>query len=87
MYRIYADDTLIYDSTIEDYVITKGQITKEVNKSGSFVFTMYEDNPFYNRIKKLKTIITVYKSNEIIFRGRVIKENSGFYNDKSFTCE
>lgn len=87
MYRIYADDTLIYDSTIEDYVITKGQITREVNKSGSFVFTMYEDNPFYNKIKKLKTIITVYKGNEIIFRGRVIKENSGFYNDKSFTCE
>lgn len=87
MYRIYADETLIYDSTLEDYVITKGQITREVNKSGSFVFTMYEDNPFYNKIKKLKTIITVYKGNEIIFRGRIIKEKNGFYNDKTFTCE
>lgn len=87
MYRIYADDTLIYDSTLEDYVITKGQITREVNKSGSFVFTMYEENPFYNRIKKLKTIITVYKGDELIFRGRVINEKTGFYNDKTFTCE
>lgn len=87
MYKIYADNTLIYDSTIEDYVITKGQITKEVNKSGSFVFTMYPDNPFYNVIQKLKTIITVTKGQEVIFRGRVIKDSSGFHNEKTFTCE
>ena len=87
MYRIYADDTLIYDSTLEDYVITQGEVVKEVNKSGSFVFTIYDDNPFYNRIKKLKTIITVYKRDSLIFRGRILTESIGFYNDKTFTCE
>lgn len=87
MFQIYADDTLIYDSTIEDYIITSGKITKEVNKSGSFKFSMYPDNPFYDSIQKLKTVITVYKFDKIIFRGRVINEESGFYNDKTFTCE
>ena len=87
MYKIYADTTLIYDSTLEDYVITKGQITREVNKSGSFVFGIYPDNPFYNRIEKLKTLVTVYKGASIVFRGRVIKEAIGFYNEKTFTCE
>lgn len=87
MYKIFCDDTLIYDSTLEDYVISKGQITKELNKSGSFVFTIHSTNPFYNRIQKMKSIITVFKGEEKIFRGRVINEVIGFYKDKTFTCE
>ena len=87
MYKIYCDDTLIYDSTLEDFVITKGQITKELNKSGSFVFTIYSSHAYYNLIQKMKSIITVYKGEEMIFRGRVINEKIGFYKDKTFTCE
>jgi len=87
MYKIFCDNTLIYDSTLEDYVITKGQITKELNKSGSFVFTIYSSHPYYNLIQKMKSIITVYKGEDLIFRGRVIKDVIGFYKDKTFTCE
>lgn len=87
MYKIYADGTLIYDSTLDDLTISKGTITKEVNKSGSFVFTINADHPFYNRIQRLKTIITVYKRDKIVFRGRVITDGIGFFKDKTFTCE
>lgn len=87
MYTIYCDNTLIYDSTLEDYVIGKGQITKELNKSGSFVFTIYSSHTYYNLIQKMKSIITVYKGTELIFRGRVINEVVGFFKDKTFTCE
>ena len=87
MYKIYCDDTLIYDSTLEDYVISKGVIKKEINKSGSFVFTIYSSNPYYNAIQKMKSIITVYRGEELIFRGRVINETLGFFKDKTFTCE
>ena len=87
MYQIFADGTLIYDSRYEEYVITKGQISKEVNKSGSFVFTIYQDNPYYDRLEKLKTIITVYRNGTLLFRGRILDDTDGFYNDKTFTCE
>ena len=87
MYRIYADETLIYDSTLDDYTITKGQIAKEVNKSGSFVFTIYQDHPYYDKLQKLKTIITVYKNEKIVFRGRILNDSIGFFKDKTFTCE
>lgn len=87
MYQVYADNNLIFDSRYEEYLIAKGQVTLEVNKSGSFVFTLYQDHPYYDRITKLKTIITVYRDNQLIFRGRVIKSADGFYNDKTFTCE
>lgn len=87
MYRIFADDTLIYDSTIDDYKIGKGSISLETNKSGSFVFSIYPDHFFYDNFIKLKTIITVYKRGKIVFRGRILNEVVDYWNNKVITCE
>lgn len=87
MYKIYADGTLIYDSTIEDYKIVKGSITLETNKSGSFSFSLYPDHFYYDKFIKLKTVITVYKSNKIVFRGRILNDTTDHWNNKSITCE
>ncbi len=87
MYKIYADNTLIYDSTIDDYKIGKGTISLELNKSGSFSFSVYPDHFFYDSFVKLKTVITVYKSNRIVFRGRVLNDVVDFWNNKVLTCE
>lgn len=87
MYKIYADKTLIYDSTVEDYKIGKGSITLEVNKSGSFTFSIYPNHFYYDSFVKMKTIITVYKSDKIVFRGRVLNDVSDYHNVKTLTCE
>lgn len=87
MYKIYADDTMIYDSTLDDYKIGKGIVTLEANKSGSFVFSIYPDHFYYDRFVRLKTIIRVYKSNRIIFRGRILNDVTDYWNNKVITCE
>ena len=87
MYKILADDILIYDSTLEDYQIGKGSITLEVNKSGAFVFSVYPNHFYYNEFVRLKTIITVYKSGEIVFRGRILNDVTDYWNNKVITCE
>lgn len=87
MYKIYADDTLIWDSTVDIYKIAKGEVTIEINKSGSFVFSIYPEHFYYDKLVKLKTIIKVLKDNTIIFRGRVIKDVIDFWNNKVLTCE
>lgn len=87
MYRIYANNSLIFDSTLEDYPLTKGEIEQEVNKAGSFVFATPPTNPFIDQIAKLKTIIRVFKNNELIFRGRVLNFSDSFYKVRTFTCE
>ena len=87
MYKIYADGVLIYDSTLEDYRIGKGQITLEVGKSGSFVFSVYPDHFYYDRFVQMKTVITVYKSGRIVFRGRVLDDVTDYWNNKTITCE
>ena len=87
MYRIFADDTLIYDSTIEDYKLGKGVVSLETNKSGSFVFSIYPEHFFYDNFIKLKTIITVYKRGKIVFKGRILNEVIDYWNNKVITCE
>lgn len=87
MYEIFADDVLIYDSTLEDYKIGKGQITKETDKSGSFVFSLYPDHPAYDGFVKMRTPVTVRKSGRIVFRGRVLDDAVDYWNNKQLTCE
>lgn len=87
MYKIYADETLIYDSTIEDYKIGKGSVSLEINKSGSFTFSVYPSHFFYDSFVRLKTIIRVYKSGKIVFRGRILNDVTDYWNNKVITCE
>lgn len=87
MYKIYADNTLIYDSTLEDYRIGKGAISLETNKSGSFTFSVYPDHFYYDRFIRLKTVIKVTRSGKIIFRGRILNDVTDYWNNKVITCE
>lgn len=87
MYKIYADDTLIYDSELEDYRINKGSISLEINKSGSFSFSIYPEHFYYDKFIKMKTIIKVTRSDEIIFRGRILNDITDYFNNKVITCE
>lgn len=57
------------------------------NSPGSFKFDMPPDNPGYDKIKKLTSVVQVLKDAEEIFCGRVLDEESDFYGVKSVTCE
>lgn len=87
MYRVYADGLLLYSDTIENLKIFSPKVTLEVNKTGSFKFTIYPDHPYYSFIYKLKTIITVYQDDFLLFKGRVLNDDMGFYNEKKVECE
>lgn len=87
MYRIYADSDLIYDSTIDDFVLTEANLDLEGRRAGSFVFGLYPNNPFYSKLQKLKTTISIYQRDYLLYKGRILNEDIGFYNEKTFTCE
>lgn len=87
MYRVYCDNQLIYHTKLQSMPIFSPVIDLEVNKTGSFVFTLYPDHPRYDAIRKLKSIITVYQDDFLLFRGRVLDEEIGFHNEKTVTCE
>lgn len=86
-YRIYADSFLIHDDRLEELKIFEPSLDLEVNKTGSFSFSIYPDHSYYSFIAKIKTIITVYQDNTLLFRGRVLDMDFGFYNEKLVSCE
>lgn len=89
MYSVYVGDDLLYSPMLIDdgYVILNPKVTLEVNKVGSFTFLLPPQNPMYDKIQKLYSIITVYDDREEIFRGRVLHDDKDFYNQKSVYCE
>lgn len=86
-YRIYADQWLLHDDRLEELKVINPQLALEVNKTGSFQFSIYPDHPYYSNIAKFKTIITVYQDDLLLFRGRVLNDETGFYNEKQVVCE
>ena len=87
MYRVYCDNLLLYHSKLENLKIFDASVELEINKTGSFLFTVYPEHPQYSLIRKLKSIITVFQDDYLIFRGRVLDEEIGWHNEKRITCE
>lgn len=87
MWKVYCDSYLLFADTTEDYKIISPSLTLELNKTGSFTFTIYSNHPNYDKLKKLKSIIQVFKDNELYFRGRILNDKVGFYNEKQVSCE
>lgn len=87
MYRVYCDGLLLYHSKLENLKIVNPALELEVNKSGSFSFAVYPEHPYYGLIRKLKSIITVYQDDYLLFRGRVLDEEIGWHNERKVSCE
>lgn len=87
MYQVYCDEALIYDTRIESLKLVNPKLDLELNKTGSFTFTIYPSHPHYGQLRKLKSIIRVYSNDYLIFRGRILNDDQGFHNEKAVTCE
>ena len=87
MYKVYCDNLLLYHSTLENLKIFNPSVELELNKTGSFEFTIHTDHPYYNFVKKLKSIITVFQDGFLLFRGRVLDDEIGWHNEKHIICE
>lgn len=87
MYKVYCDEFLIYDTKIESLKIFNAKLELELNKTGSFTFSIYPAHPYFDKLKRLKSIITVYQDNYLLFRGRILNDQQGFYNEKQVSCE
>lgn len=87
MYRVYCDSFLLFDDSLEGYEIFNPKVELELNQIGKFEFTIYNNHPHFDRMQRLKSIITVYQDDFLLFRGRILNDEQGFYNEKQVTCE
>ena len=87
MYTVRLDDKKIYDARIDELKLIEPVIELEENNAGSFSFTIQNNHPSYNDIKRRKSIIKVYEDDEIIFAGMVYEIEEDFYKNKKVYCE
>lgn len=87
MFTIKADDLTLWSPIDEKLKLVSPTLNLEVNKTGSLSFTIYPDHPYYDRLVKMKTIISVYQENRTLFKGRVFSDNTGFHKVKKVEVE
>ncbi len=87
MYKVFCDSFLLYNDQIESLQIFNPKVEVELNEIGSFDFTIYNSHPNFDKLKRLKSIIRVYQDDFLLFRGRILDDEQGFYNEKTVECE
>lgn len=87
MFYIYADGELLYYPMNQNRTVIKPKLTLEVGKAGSLQFGLLPSNMLYDRLRKLKTVITVEWDTVEIFRGRILSMERAFTNVKTVYCE
>lgn len=84
---IKCDDYILHDSRNQALRVSKPKLTLEVNKNGTLTFDMYLNHPYYNNLKKLQSVITVYRDDIVIFKGRILDDTTDIYKTKKVTVE
>ncbi|WP_313429992.1 phage tail spike protein [Siminovitchia terrae] len=88
-----SKETVIHHPAFNDLKVQEGQINKGINVADSFSFTIMPNNPGYNIIRPLKTLINVFnmKTGTYEFEGRILMptesmSDSGVFS-KAYVCE
>ena len=87
MYKIMCDDYILHDPVIDDLKVIGAKCGLEVNKTGSLTFQIAPTHPYYDKIKKHTSEITLYQDDRVLFCGRVLNDEITFYNIKNIECE
>lgn len=87
-YKIYADNDVLYNpEAVNAYPVIDPTLSVELNKAGSASFTLLPSHPLYNSIQKLKTKITIYDANSVLWRGRALNYEEDSAKRRTFLIE
>lgn len=87
------EETVIHHPYFNHIKLTSGQIKTGINIADGFSFSILPNNPGYNLLRPLKTLITVHnmKTNKTEFDGRILMPTESMEDNgaliKSFICE
>ena len=87
MVQLYADGNLVYTPLLDGYELLGLTATVGVNKGGVAEIVMPPDHPAYNAFVSRRTIVTIYRHDKLVFRGRALYPQDDFYGRRTITCE
>lgn len=87
MYQVKCDEYPLLDYRDPSLILDNPEITVEVNTTGSGSFTIYNTHPYFDKLKKMKSVFEVRDEIGVVFRGRMPKEALDFDNVKDVELE
>ncbi len=87
MYVIKCDDYIIHNPINPEWIVSDPTLNLEINKAGSLSFSIYPTHPYYSKIQKMQSIITVLQDDKVLFKGRAFSDNANFYKIKKVDVE
>lgn len=87
MIQLWVDNKLMYDSRLTEDSLLELSYTKGLNRSGTAVFTMPPNHGGYDAIVSYRSLVEIYKDDNLEFRGRVLFPADDFYRCRTVTCE
>lgn len=87
MLQLYADGAVAYDSRLEEYALLGLKTTTGLNKGGTAEIVMPPGHPAYNLFTSYRTIVELYETGALRFRGRALYPSDDFYNIRTIMCE
>lgn len=80
MYQIRCDEYILYDPRDDELILLNPKCKLEVNTVGEGSFTILSNHPYYDQLKKLKSIFEIRQNAQVIFRGRMTNASRDFHN-------
>lgn len=87
MYQVLCDGHPLLDFRDESLILFNPKVKMEVNTVGDGSFTIYKNHPYYDKIRRLKSIFEVRDEIGAIFRGRMTDDTIDFNNGKAIDLE
>lgn len=87
MYEIKVGGQVFCSSKIEETAVLNPILNLEMNKAGTFEFTVPPSHPKYGTIERKTTLIDVYRDDELLFEGICSDIQEDFFKQQKITCE
>lgn len=87
MYKVLCDGNTLHDVRDEEYRLLFPKLTLELNKTGNLDFDILQTHPNIGDIQKLRSSISVYENDELLYCGRPTTSEADFYNTGQVACE
>lgn len=87
MYRILVDGRVLGDSRKKKCEIVNGKLKLKLNNSGGLEFALQSGNPALGYIIPKRSIITLQRNQQEIWRGRSVDLSEDIYGRPTITCD
>lgn len=88
MVKCYANGELVYAPMLDGLELLELKATVSTEKAGTAEIKMPPGHPAYDAFVSHKTVVEIYRFDELVFRGRALGlPKDDFYGRRTVTCE